>query len=137
MKNILITLALCVSLSACIPARVKPVPLEKQIITQTEYVIKIPPAQLMTLPAPVAPINVDTAKQSDVAAWLLLKEQYTRSLENQLKDIATFFTGQQAQLDQTAAAQNIQQKQLSDAAQAAETADAAKKKVETNLTQKK
>jgi hypothetical protein len=137
MKNILITLALCISLSACIPARVKPVPLEKQVVTQTEYVIKIPPAALMTLPTPVASINVDSAKQSDVAAWLLLKEQYTRSIENQLKDIASFFVTQQSTLDATAATQNIQQKQLADAAQAAEAADAAKKQVDLNAKPQK
>ncbi len=87
----------------------------------------------MTLPAPVPAINVDTAKQSDVAAWLLQKEAYTRSLENMLKDIATFFNVQQGQLDSTANAQNIQLQQTEAAAQAAEAAEAAKKKVETTV----
>ena len=137
MKNILITLALCVSLSACLPARVKPVPLEQQIVKQTEYVIKIPPAALMTLPTPVPNIDVDTAKQSDVADWLLAKEQYTRQLENMLKDIATFFNVQQAQLDAAANAQNIQLQQTATDAQKAEAADATKKKVELNAQPQK
>jgi len=137
MKNILIATILAISIGGCTTARVKPVPLEQQVVKQTEYVIKIPPAELMTLPPAVPNINVDTSKQSDVAAWLLQKEQYTRSLENQLKDIAAFFNVQQAQLDQAAKAQNIQLQETATAAQAQEQADADKKKVDLNAQPQK
>jgi hypothetical protein len=119
---------------ATIPPKV---PLEHQIVTQTEYVIKIPPAALMKLPPPVPNINVDTAKQSDVAAWILQKEQYTRELENQLKDIAQFFMAQQGQLDQAAQTQNVQQAEAAAAADAQNAKDANKKKVDLNAQPQK
>lgn len=108
MKRILLISAMILSLSGCALFGVKPVQPEPQIVKQTEYVVRIPPKELMTLPAPVPPIDVDTAKQSDVAAWVLQKEQYSRTLENMLKDVAGFFNTQQIQLDQAAKTQNIQ-----------------------------
>jgi hypothetical protein len=129
-KNLILISILSVSLAGCtlLPKKVQP---EQVIVKQTEYVIKLPPAELLTLPAPVAPINVDTAKQSDVAAWMLQKEQYTRSLENMLKDIASFFQVQQKQLDDVAKTQNIQLQQAAAAQQAQDAIDASKKQVST------
>jgi ABC-type hemin transport system substrate-binding protein len=133
-KLILIVALLTLGGCASLP---KKVPLEKTIVTQTEFVIKIPPAALMTLPPAVPNINVDSAKQSDVAAWLLQKEQYTRTLENQIKDIATFFLGQQDQLNQAAKSANVQQTDAAAAADAQNAVDATKKKVDLSATPSK
>ena len=135
MKKLILAVILA-SLVGC--ATIPPkVPLEKQIVTQTEYVIKIPPAALMKLPPPVPNIDVDKAKQSDVAAWLLQKEQYTRELENQLKDIAQFFMDQENQLNQAAQTQNVQQAAAAAAADAQDAKDANKKKVDLNAQPQK
>jgi hypothetical protein len=82
------TLILLLALSGC--ATVKPVPVLPPVIIKTEYIVRIPPAELTTLPDPVPNIDIDTAMQSDVAAWLIKKEEYTKSLENRLVGISTF-----------------------------------------------
>lgn len=123
---ILCTAILC----ACNP--VKPVPLALPVIKQTQYVIKIPPAELMTLPAKVPDINVDTALQAEVAQWVINNEKYTTQCTNQLKDIATFFVTQQNQLNDTAAAQNAQQKQAAQDSYNSEAEKAAEKTVNLN-----
>lgn len=97
MKKLLVV-ALLLSLAGCAIAPVKPVP---QVIVETHYVIKIPPAQLMTLPNRVPNINVDTASQYDVSSWLIARNAYTLQLEKQLQDIAIFFKQQEAQLNKT------------------------------------
>ena len=103
---------------------------ELPVVKQTTYVVRIPPKELMTLPAPVAPINVDTAKQSDVAQWLLLKEDRANTLENMLKDIATFFKTEQDKMDAQAADENQKAKDAGVASYAAEAASAAAKPVD-------
>jgi hypothetical protein len=89
----LMLLSLC---SGC--ASIPNVQPEQQVITRTEYLIKIPPAELLTLPPPVVDINVDQAEQSDVANWILQKEAYTRELEDKLTGIAAFFKTQQTEV---------------------------------------
>lgn len=134
MKKLILIAALALTGCTTLPTKV---PLEKTIVTQTEYVIKIPPAALMKLPSPVPNINVDTAKQSDVAAWVLAKEQYTRELENQLEAIAQFFMAQENQLNQAAQAQNVQQADAAAAADAQNAKNVNKKKVDTNAQPQK
>ena len=90
MKTLILAIVLTLTLTACAQAPVKVQP-EPPVIVQTKYIIKLPPAQDMTLPKPVTPINPDTATQLEVANWLILKDTYTKQLENQLKNIATFF----------------------------------------------
>lgn len=82
------------------------VKVERHIVKQKEYIIKIPPSELMTFPAPVPHLDVDSADQADVSSWLLDKEQYTRNLENKLRGIADFFVEQQKELDKKAAEEN-------------------------------
>ena len=119
MRRTLLALTTVLALGACasVPA---PVTLEQQVVKQTEYVVRIPPAQLMTLPPRPADIDPDKADQAAVASWLISKEQYTVTLENQLKDIAGFFVTQQTQLDSSAASQNAQFKALAAKQQAQE-----------------
>lgn len=82
------------------------VPTEKVVIKEVEYVVRIPPPELMTLPQEVPDLNVDSADQADVAEWFLMKEQYTRELENLLMSIAKFFINSQDELNNQAAEEN-------------------------------
>lgn len=101
-----LTVMTSILLSSCMSAPVKPVTPEPIVVKQVQYVVKLPPAELLTLPPQVPNIDVDHATQKDVAEWLLSSEQRTRTLENMLKGIAGFFTDQQTQLDAKAASEN-------------------------------
>lgn len=107
MYNLLKILPIAILLTACAHDKelVKP---EIKIAKQIEYVIKIPPAELMTLPAPVPMIDVDNAKQSDVAKWIIEQEKRTSSLENLLKGIASFFKEEKTKLDLQASTLNAE-----------------------------
>lgn len=85
-------------LSACAN---KPIQPEQIVVTKTEYVMRIPPAKLTTLPDKPASINVDdpNLKQSDVSKFMKNSEDYTIQLENQLIEIAKFFIDERAKLD--------------------------------------
>ena len=112
MKHIIaITAALL--LVGCGIAPVKP---EKHYVDRVEYIITIPPKELMTLPEKPQTIDVDAADQADAAGWLLSKEKYTRDLENTLKNLADFFVKQQAEADKKAAEANAKsEKEAEDA----------------------
>jgi hypothetical protein len=88
MKNLLVTLIL-VSLTAC--KTFEPATPEQASIVRTEYIVKIPPKELLTPPPPVPNINPDTATQADVAQWLIKKDERTKKLEDMLSGIAEFF----------------------------------------------
>lgn len=107
MYNLLKILPIAILLTACAHDKelVKP---EIKIAKQIEYVIKIPPAELMTLPAPVPMIDVDNAKQSDVAKWIIEQEKRTSSLENLLRGIASFFKEEKTKLDLQASTLNAE-----------------------------
>ncbi len=72
---------------------------EKQIEVKTEYVIKIPPKELLQLPPKVSDIDVTRAKQGDVAKWILLNEERTRKLENMIIEMGKFFKSEEAKLN--------------------------------------
>ena len=111
----------CLLISGCFgTTTVKP---EQVTVKQLEYIIRIPPSQLLELPPPVPTIEVDTAKQSDIARWILANEDRTRALENIIKEIAVFFKIEQAKAKQEADEQN--KKELERAAEAAAAASAA------------
>lgn len=127
MKKLIMIVAIALSGCAFDQGVVKPEPV---VVKQTTYVIRIPPAKLITLPDPVPNIDVDTAKQSDVAAWLIAKENYTKALEDMIRGIGTFFVVEQAKLNDQAATENLAAKQAGAAAQASEAASAAAKTVD-------
>lgn len=84
-------IAILVCLSACsTTAKIEP-----KVIVETHYVVKIPPKELTTLPKKVKNIDIDKADQTEVAQWLIDKEQYTRTLENMIISIGSFFEDQQ------------------------------------------
>ena len=84
----------------------KPIPPEKLVIKETQYIVRIPPAELMTLPAKPADVDVEKADQAAVAEWLLRKEKYTLELENMLKRLAQFFKTEQDKANAQAAEEN-------------------------------
>jgi hypothetical protein len=104
----LITIALVLTLAGCAWDKpfVKP---EQQMINRVEYVVRVPPADLMTLPPQVPSIDVDKAKQSDIAKWINANEGRTKSLEDKLIGVAKFLKGEQDKADDKAKAENSAQ----------------------------
>jgi hypothetical protein len=103
--RLLLPIILAGLLSACGHTRdvVKP---ETVMVKQIEYVVKIPPKELLEIPAPVKDIDVDTAKQSDVARWLLANEERMKQLETMIIGIAKFFKTEQDKLSKQAEEEN-------------------------------
>lgn len=130
MKKIIMTTILSLILSAC---GVNPVQQEQHTVKEVEYVIKIPPKELMTLPQPVADIDVDASTQADVAYWLSSKENYTMKLQNDLIQIASFFIDEQRKLDAIATNKNSQAKDTAEAADKNQADLNAKKKIDLNI----
>ena len=133
MNKVLLIAALVLSGCCTTPKLVQPEPV---VVKQTEYVIRVPPADLMTLPAQVPNIDVDHATQGDVAAWLLQNEKRTKALEDALKGIAAFFVSQQGQLESTAKVVNTQAVQAGIAATQANAAAVATKPVDLTAAPK-
>jgi hypothetical protein len=102
--KIILSILLISLLSAC--NSIPTVQQEHVVVKQIEYVVKIPPAELMTLPAQAEKIDIDTASQASVAQWVLASEERTRTLENMLKGIATFFVVEQAKAKDAADTKN-------------------------------
>lgn len=100
-----LTLASLLFIAGCCTNPSRPSP-EPQVIRQIEYVVKVPSADLMTLPAQAPNIDVDTAKQSDVAKWINAGEKRTRDLENRIIEIAKFLKSEQDALDEKAKTEN-------------------------------
>ena len=89
MKKALTFIFCAVLLVGC--ATTKPETREAAITVQQEYIVRLPPAETMILPPAVPDIDLKTAKQSDVASWIVLKEARIDALESKLKRIAEFF----------------------------------------------
>jgi hypothetical protein len=78
-------------LSGCF-ATVEPLPpIEPVVVEKYVYLIKVPPAETMTLPEPVSELDVDAATQADVANWIVSNEKYANELKLKLIEIANFF----------------------------------------------
>lgn len=63
------------------------VPGEVKTVTKVERIVVKPPSELLLMPAPIMPINVNKATQRDVAEWILKSEERTLRLEEQLNAI--------------------------------------------------
>lgn len=103
MKNVILATVLCASLAACGTC---PTKVEQKIVTQTEYVIRIPPAETMTPPAPVQTPDADKSTQKDVAKYINNLEGQITALQNKLIEIAKFFEDEKAKLAKEAAEKN-------------------------------
>lgn len=78
----------------------EPVKPEEKVIVKQEYIIRIPPAESLTIPAKVPDIpDLDKATQGDVATWLANYEDRTKKLEAKLIEIGKFFKEEQNKLD--------------------------------------
>lgn len=73
---------------------------EKDVIKETVYIVKIPPKELLTIPANVPNINIDTATQTDVARWIISNEKRMLSLESMIVEIANFLNLEQQKLNE-------------------------------------
>lgn len=105
MKRIILA-ALVVVLAGC---ETMPVKSEQVLVKHVEYIVKIPPADLLELPPSVASLNFDdpNIKQSDVGKWIVDSEQRSNVLENKLIGISKFLKGEQDKLDDKAKTENV------------------------------
>jgi hypothetical protein len=81
--------------AGCSAVKTPTVKEERKISPTVEYIVKIPPAKLLEIPAPVENIDVEKAKQSDIAQWILQNEERMRRLENMLIEISNFFKNEE------------------------------------------
>lgn len=103
MNRLIYALPLCVFLVACdtLPK------VEEKIVTKTEYIVRIPPAQSLTIPPKVyPPKNLDAATQRDVAHYINELDGRNTKLENQLIEIAKFFDDEKKKLEAEALKKN-------------------------------
>ncbi len=105
MNKIILISALALTLIGCksVPDQI---PEEKRTILQKEYIVRIPPAELTTLPPRPTNIDVDGADQADAAIWITQREKYILELERLLVGIGKFFAGEQKKLDARAFEEN-------------------------------
>ena len=89
-------------LSGCYTMPHVPEPVEPKTVVKMEYVLRIPPKDLLAIPAEVPDLDVDTAKQSDVAKWISANEARTNRLEEMIRGIAKFLRGEQDKLEKKA-----------------------------------
>jgi hypothetical protein len=66
-------------------------PKEPIVLEKFVYIVRVPPAETMSLPAPIAEIDIDSSTQADVAEWIVRSEKYTIELRTKLIEIANFF----------------------------------------------
>lgn len=113
MKKLILTIFALAALTGCATNPELP-QAEIRISERVEYLVRIPPEELLTLPAEPAPINVDTATQADVARWLLKNEEYVRELKRRLIEIAKFLKREQETANEEAKKKNTEAGTLSD-----------------------
>ena len=105
MKLVPLSIITVVVLSGCAGFNTLP-EVETKYIDRVEYVVRIPPKELTTLPPLPQNINVDSASQADVAQWVLNNEDYILQLRNQLVGIGKFLDNAQVELDDKAKKEN-------------------------------
>lgn len=84
-------LAVSLLLTGCF-ATTQDLPVQEPItVEKIVYITKVPPAELLSLPAPVKEIDVDAATQADVSEWIVENERVVNELKQKLIGIASFF----------------------------------------------
>jgi len=119
MKKLILISALILAGCGGTAPIVKP---EQVVANRVQYIIKVPPKELLTLPPAAPVIDVDKAMQSDIAQWVADSEERTKTLEDQLIGISAFFTSEQSKLNAQAEAENKKSAVDANAQQAGEAA---------------
>jgi hypothetical protein len=91
-----IALALMILLTGC--ASVEKI--EPTTVVKQEYILRVPPKESLTIPAPLPSVDWDKADQSDVARWAAEMNMRVEELEAKLHEIAKFLSDEQKKLDQ-------------------------------------
>lgn len=130
MTRLIFILLLSLGLSGCWFSFTKQEQPALNVVPHVQYVIKVPPAESLSLPPPADKIDVDAAKnQSEIAKWILSSEKRSRLLEDKLISISSFFKSEQDKLDELAAKQNADALVEANKQQKEDTAAALAKKV--------
>lgn len=105
MKHLILSALVLATLAGCETNPARPTA-EVRIAERVEYVVRIPPEELITPPPTPATIDIDKATQSDVARWLLVNETYIKELKNKFILIAKFLKNEQDKLNAEAITKN-------------------------------
>lgn len=105
MKRISLIIGILAVLSGCATNPERPT-VELKYAERLEYVIRIPPEELLILPVQPPAINLEQATQSTIAKWLLDNENYMKQLRNQVVGIAKFLKNEQDKLGKEADEKN-------------------------------
>jgi hypothetical protein len=89
MKNILISLLACFSLSACSFPWVKP-DQDKPIVVKYKYIVTTIPDTMLMIPPKVDKVDPFSITDKDAAKWLIDSEVRSSTIESQLKAIKTY-----------------------------------------------
>lgn len=81
--------------------------LEPKIAERVEYLVRIPPEEMLTLPVQPANIDPDKATQADVARWIIANEKFLNELRAKFSAIAKFLKSAQDKADDEAHIANI------------------------------
>lgn len=79
---------------------------EQKVVEKISYVVRIPPAEMTTLPPQPASIDVNTATQATVSQWVLDTEDYANDLASRIVSIGKFLKNEQLKLEDVAKAKN-------------------------------
>lgn len=104
-KRTIIILLGSVALFGCASKQQLP-RVETKIVKQVQYVVRIPPKELTTMPPKPENIDIDSATQRDVAEWSIRNEEYINALVNGYILIAKFLSNEQIKLDAMAVEEN-------------------------------
>lgn len=88
-------------LAGCATTHV-PEKVEPTVAARVEYVIKVPPAELLDLPKPPPNVDVDKATQADIARWIAANEKWFNDVQNRFSEVAKFLRDEQQNLDKLA-----------------------------------
>ena len=94
MRNILIA-TLVIGISGCGMFSTKK---EVETVVKVEYVLKLPPVELMKLPPKIEPPKLNDngeMMQSDIAVWILNQQKRMNELENKIIGIAKYYYPEQ------------------------------------------
>lgn len=83
--KVLLIAVLAILLSGCTTT------IRKEVVIETRYVVRTASEAQKRLPPHPAPINVDTATQSDLAEWIAQSERRALDLEAIIRRLVEFY----------------------------------------------